>query len=99
MADNQEKLLADFEFRVRQLMFICDSLKEQNISLREELKQKNEKIDSLTAEFEQLKKQHDNLKFAKSFAHSENREDIRTAKHRLSKLVQDVDKCIALLKI
>lgn len=79
-------------------MFLCDSLKEQNIALREEVKAKNAAIDSLNTDVEKLRKQYDNLKFVKAFS-SSNKEEVQGAKQRLSKLVRDVDKCIALLKI
>jgi len=97
MTDKQEKMLADFEVRMRQLMYFCDSLKEQNAALRAELKQKNMLIDSLNTEVSQLKLQYDNLKFAKALNSGDNK-DVTNAKQRLSRLVRDVDKCIALLK-
>lgn len=98
MAEKQDKLLAEFELRMRQLMFLCDSLKRQNAALKDELQNKNNVINSLNSDFEQLKKQYDNLKFAKAFT-SDNNEEVQSARQRLSKLVRDVDKCIALLKL
>lgn len=98
MSEKQEKLFAEFELRMRQLMFLCDSLKKQNAALREELQTKNALIDSLSVDVQQLKKQYEDLKFAKAIS-SGNREEVLSAKQRLSKLVRDVDKCIALLKI
>jgi len=98
MTNKQEKLLADFELRMRQLIYLCDSLKEQNAALRAELKQKELIVESLNDEVSQLKIQYDNLKFAKAFE-SGNSEEMQDAKQRLSRLVRDVDKCIALLKI
>lgn len=98
MSERQKKLFEEFELRMRQLMFLCDSLKEQNIALREEVKAKNAAIDSLNTDVEKLRKQYDNLKFVKAFS-SSNKEEVQGAKQRLSKLVRDVDKCIALLKI
>lgn len=98
MTENDEKLLADFEIRMKQLMYLCDTLKDENIQLRQELTRKVSEIESLTTEVNQLKTKYDNLKFVKSFS-SENQEEVEQAKKRLSKLVQDVDKCIAMLKI
>ncbi len=79
-------------------MYLCDTLKDENIQLRQELTRKVSEIESLTTEVNQLKTKYDNLKFVKSFS-SENQEEVEQAKKRLSKLVQDVDKCIAMLKI
>lgn len=98
MADSHEKLLAEFEDRMRQLIALCDLLKRQNAALREEVNQKDKFIQSLTEEGKQLKTQYDNLKFAKAYS-SGNKDEMQSAKQRLSKLVRDVDKCIALLKI
>lgn len=98
MNDKQGKLLEKLELRIKQLIFLCDSLKEKNLALEKELISKNETIDSLNNQVQQLKKQYDNLKFVKAFT-SENKEEINSAKQQLSKLVRDVDKCIALLKI
>lgn len=98
MSEKQEKLLANFELRMKQLMFLCDSLREQNSALQEELRNKNATIENLNTDVLQLKKQYDNLKFAKAFS-SGNQDEMQSAKQRLSKLVRDVDKCIALLKI
>jgi len=97
MSEKQEKLFAEFELRMRQLMFLCDSLKKQNAALREELNTKKVLIESLNSDIRQLKKQYDDLKFAKAVS-SGNKEEILSAKQRLSRLVRDVDKCIALLK-
>ncbi|MDR1882502.1 MAG: hypothetical protein LBR26_06930 [Prevotella sp.] len=97
MTENDEKLLAGFEIRMRQLMYLCDTLKEENALLERELAQKNGVIEGLTSEVEKLKTKYDNLKFARSFS-SEDKDDALEAKKRLSKLVRDVDKCIAMLK-
>ncbi|EGK02857.1 MULTISPECIES: hypothetical protein [Dysgonomonas] len=97
MTENDEKLLAEFEIRMRQLMYLCDTLKEENALLKQQLIQRNVTIESLTSEVEELKAKYDNLKFVKSFS-SENKDDTLQAKKRLSKLVRDVDKCIAMLK-
>ncbi|MDH6308367.1 ribosomal protein L29 [Dysgonomonas sp. PFB1-18] len=98
MTENDEKLLADFEIRMKQLMYLCDTLKDENIQLRKELVHRTSEIESLTTEVSQLKTKYDNLKFVKSFS-SGNQEEVEQAKKRLSRLVQDVDKCIAMLKI
>jgi len=97
MTENDEKLLAEFEIRMRQLMYLCDTLKEENALLRQELIQRSMTIEGLASEVEELKAKYDNLKFVKSFS-SENKDDTLQAKKRLSKLVRDVDKCIAMLK-
>jgi chromosome segregation ATPase len=97
MTENDEKLLAEFEVRMKQLMYLCDMLKEENARMKQELEQKNTTMEVISSELEELKTRYDNLKFAKSFS-SENEEERTEAKRRLSKLVRDVDKCITMLK-
>lgn len=97
MTKNDEKLLAEFEVRMRQLMYLCDMLKEENSRMKQELEQKNTAMEVISLEFKELKAKYDNLKFVKSFS-SENEEERIKAKKRLSKLVRDVDKCITMLK-
>lgn len=97
MTENDEKLLAEFEVRMRQLMYLCDALKEENALLKQNLSQKDASVIELASEVEMLKTRYDNLKFAKSFS-SEDQDDAIQAKRRLSKLVREVDKCIAMLK-
>lgn len=98
MAEKHEKLLSELEFRLRQLMYLCDSLKEENRSLRIQLEKKDEEVNRINSQLEQLNFQYNNLKFAKSLTGTDQ-ESVDRAKKRLLKLVQDVDKCIALLKI
>lgn len=97
MDDKQEKLLQELEVRMRQLMYLCDSLREDNMQLRNELYEKEKKTKNLTADLADIQSKYTNLKMTKSFA-TNNREDVENAKAKLSKLVQDVEKCISLLK-
>lgn len=97
MMEKDEKLLADLEVRMRQLMYYCDSLKEENARLMKEIEQKEDDVFLLNEEIDKLKFNYSNLKFAKSFDSTEN-EDRNEAKRRLAKLVRDVDKCISILK-
>jgi len=98
MTKNDEKLLAEFEIRMRQLMYLCDMLKDENTQMRQQLEQKEATIIALSSEVEELKTKYDNLKFVKSFS-SENIDEREEARKRLSKLVRDVDKCITMLKV
>lgn len=78
-------------------MYLCDTLREENKKLKEELSQKDMQVKTLSEEVEQLKSKYDSLKFAKVLS-SQDKESIYETKKRLSKLVRDVDKCIAMLK-
>lgn len=95
MTDDQVKMVANFEARVRQLMFLCDSLKQENADLKSLLVGQKALNESLTEENEQLKNKYANLQMAKIISVRQN--DFSLAKKRLSNLVQEVDRCIALL--
>ncbi len=98
MAEKHEKLLSELEFRLRQLMYLCDSLKEENQDLRFQLEEKNGEVNRINTQLEQLNLKYNNLKFAKTLTGTDQ-EGVDKAKKRLLKLVQDVDTYIALLKI
>lgn len=98
MAEKHEKLLSELEFRLRQLMYLCDSLKEENQYLRVQLEEKDGEVKRINTQLEQLNLKYNSLKFAKTLTGTDQ-EGVDKAKKRLLKLVQDVDKCIALLKI
>lgn len=97
MTENDEKLLAYFQIRMKQLMLLCDDLRQENQSLHDELSKKKMEMSLLSEEIEQLKIRYDNLKLVKALLGEDN-VSIERSKKRLSKLVRDVDKCIALLK-
>ena len=78
-------------------MYLCNSLKEDNNRLKMEVQQKNTEVEALNLEVEQLNSKYENLRFAKSFS-GDSQNDMQEAKGRLHKLVQDVEKCIVLLK-
>lgn len=96
MNEDRELLLA-LELRMRQLMLFCDSLKEENVLLKEEVEQKEKENSSLKATIKKLEMNYDDLKFAKSFT-SGSLQEKEEAKRRLLKLVRDVDKCISILR-
>jgi len=97
MTDDQKQLLAVFEAKVHQLMLMYKTLKEENAALKNELSGKDELIQAANERIDQLKLQYENLKIARVV--SIRQDETIGAKKRLSKLVQEVDKCIALLNV
>ena len=45
MTDENNKLLVDLEVRIKQVLFLCDSLKEENIRLKSEVTTTTKQID------------------------------------------------------
>ncbi len=95
MTDDQKKKLTVFETRVRQLLFLCDTLKAENADLKEKLSAKEIDLQSASDEIKALKAQYDNLKIARVVSIQQG--EIKNARQKLSKLVREVDRCIALL--
>ncbi len=95
MTDAQKKTLTEFEARVRQLMFMYETLKLENDELKQQVTEKNEQLLQASEDIKLLKAKYDNLKMARIIA--VRQDDFKGAKQRLSKLVREVEKCIALL--
>ena len=95
MTDEEKKLLSTFEARLRHLIYIRDELKRENAELKELLKAEKEQNEKVLAEYKELETSYTNLKTATTI--SLNGSDVKETKLRLSKLVREVDKCIALL--
>ena len=97
MTDDQKQLLAVFESKVHQLMLMYKALKEENEALKNELSERDKIIQAAKEDIDQLNLRYENLKIARVV--SIRQDEITGAKKRLSKLVQEVDKCIALLNV
>lgn len=95
MTEDQNRLLAVFEVRVRDLMALCDSQRQKIVELIGALNQTEETLQRTREEAAAWKAKFDNLLTAKVI--SANEEEMKNARMRLSKLVREVDKCIALL--
>jgi len=95
MTEEQLKIIRNFEVRVRQVLFLCDKLKKENTQLQSQLTEQKSTNDSLRKENTYLQTKYDNLKVARMI--SVGGDDFKMTKNRLSNLVREVDKCIALL--
>ena len=96
MTDEKNKLLVDLEVRIKQVLFLCDSLKSENATLKTEILSRQKEIDETMKELNQLKTKYDSLKIARTITAASA--DVEIAKTKLSKMVREVDKCINLLK-
>lgn len=96
MTDENNKLLVDLEVRIKQVMLLCDRLKEENASLKTALESREQKIDEVVTDLNQMRTKYESLKIARTITAASV--DVDAAKQRLSKLVREVDKCINLLK-
>ena len=95
MTNEEKKLLDTFETKVRHLLFLHEEEHHKAAQLTALLSEREEEIRSLKAENSELQRQYSNLKSALTI--SLDGGDVRETQKRLSKLVREVDKCIALL--
>ena len=92
MTEDHKRLLAVFDVRVRDLMELCDR---QINELEDFLVQKEGELQQAMKTIEELNAKCDNMLTARVV--SVNEGEMKSARMRLSKLVREVDKCIALL--
>ena len=95
MTEEEKKLLNSFETQLRHLIYLHDELKRENAELKKLLENEKLKNEKVQAQYDVLEVSYTNLKTATAI--SLNGSDVKETKLRLSKLVREVDKCIALL--
>lgn len=90
-----EKTLATFETRLRQMILRFQELKKENGELYQMLENNEQTLKQLQEKLEQQQSDYDSLKMAKMIEITDG--NLEGAKDRLSKLIRDVNKCIAIL--
>ena len=95
MTEEDRKLINSFEGKLRHFMFLFDELKQENADLKLLLGQKEEEIKLLEQSRKELEARYTDLKMARTISLYDK--DIKDTKQRLTSLVREVDKCIALL--
>lgn len=97
MTAEEDALLRTLEARVTQVTLEYKALKDRYTALSRTMEEKDATIAALHSQIDRLQTDYANLKTAKMIDISS--EDMKNAKSRLSKLVREVDKCIALLNV
>ena len=90
-----EKALAAFETRIRQMILRFQELKKENKDLYDMVEKNEQDLKQLRQKLEQQQSDYDSLKMAKMIEITDG--NLQGAKDRLSKLIRDVNKCIAIL--
>ena len=76
-------------------MFLHEDLKQENANLKQLLIQKDDEIKQLEQSRKELEARYTDLKMARTISLYDK--DIKDTKQRLSSLVREIDRCIALL--
>ena len=95
MTERETDLLREFKEKLDKLINLHLRMKNEKQLLIEEQSQLNEKIRILSLNNEELAREMEVLKFAKSMLGGE--ENSHEAKLKLNRIVREIDKCIALL--
>ena len=90
-----EKTLATFETRLRQMILRFQQLKKENEDLYGMVEKSEQELAQLREKLEQQQNDYQSLKMAKMMEITDG--DLTGAKERISKLIRDVNKCIAIL--
>ena len=95
MMTADEKTIALFATRARQMMLLYKRVYEENEQLKQELAKCNEEKEKLSEQLKTRQDDYESLMTAKMLQVSEG--DMEAAKARLAKLIRSVNKCITLL--
>ena len=87
--------LTTFETRVRQMILRFQELKKENENLQALVEKNGQDIQDLQAKLTQVDHDYNSLKMAKMMEITDG--DLEGAKARLTKLIRDVNKCLAIL--
>ncbi len=90
-----EITLATFQTRLRQLLLRFQEIQKENKALSAEVESSRKTIQELQQKMEQKQHDYDSLKMAKMMEITDG--NLSDAKARLSRLIRDVNKCIAIL--
>ena len=90
-----EKVLATFQTRIRQMILRFLELKKENADLYVMVEEGETRIKQLEAKLAQQERDYQSLKMARMMEITDG--DLDGAKSRVAKMIRDVNKCIAIL--
>lgn len=90
-----EKTIATFETRMRQMILRFQELKKENNDLYAQIEEDEKQMETLRQQLDQKQKDYEALKMARMISITDG--DLQSAKDRLAKLIRDVNKCIGIL--
>ena len=95
MTEDSRQLLVLLELRFNELMALCDAQKQKIRELGQALEVKDAELNQAIEQIGALNAKCNNLLTAQIISVEEG--EVKNAKMRVSKLVREVEKCIALL--
>ena len=95
MTNRYEELIRAFEIKLRKLISEYSFLKEENSLIKAELNRKQTDLMMAHQEILELRKNYDHLQIAKNLG-ATDAEKVES-RQQISKMVREIDKCLALL--
>ena len=95
MTNRYEELIRAFEIKLRKLISEYTFLKEENSLIKAELNRKQTDLMLAHQEILELRKNYDHLQIAKSLGATDAEKS--ESRQQISKMVREIDKCLALL--
>ena len=93
--DENDKLIALFSTRVRQLLLLVEKLRKENKALSDEVALCDKSLEEMGYELAQARNDYNSLMMAKMIEITDG--DMESAQRRLAKLIREVNKCITLI--
>ena len=93
--NSNEKTIATFETRVRQLILRFQELKKENQELYTMVEKAEKEMKVLQGKLTQQENDYNALKMAKMMTITDG--DLEAAKARVQKMIREVNKCIAIM--
>lgn len=93
--NSNEKTIATFETRVRQLILRFQELKKENQELYTMVEKAEEEMKVLQGKLTQQENDYNALKMAKMMTITDG--DLEASKARVQKMIREVNKCIAIM--
>ena len=93
--ESNEKVITQFETRVKQLILKFQELKKENQDLYAMVEKAEQEVKDLQAKLTQKDNDYNALKMAKMMTITDG--DLEAAKARVQKLIREVNKCITLV--
>lgn len=90
-----EKTMALFTTRVRQLILEYNKIKNENDRLRAMIDERDSALEKMEGQLAQVRNDYESLKMARMVEITNG--DLESAQKKISKLIRDVNKCITLV--
>lgn len=97
MTEQDQYLIDEFKTRLRLLISKQNSIKNENKHLLDQVRNLQEELSNVRKDYALLVEKYENLKVAKVFIASEDEK--QHAKQAITKIVREIDKCIAQLNV